>query len=147
MNAGGDDEKQVTHWLGEAHHNISLAAVLTGSSDGMHDAKVWLNILLDRIKRFNPPSEELSLATAYNQIGICHINKNELEDAMNNWRQSVATYRSVKNPPNFSGTWPSLSLAQGYTLQGRPKEGEEVLMPSLEEHERILGEDDRTTTE
>jgi hypothetical protein len=147
IDTGSGDEERITHWLGEAHHNLSLAAVLTGSSDGMHDANIWLDILLNRIKRFSPPSETLSLATAYNQIGICHINKNEIEDAMKSWKQSLDAYRSVESPPIFSGTWPTISLALLYALQGRPEEGEKVLVPSLEEHERILGKGDTTTTE
>ena len=144
---GGRDEERITHWLGEAHHNLSLAAVLTRSSDGMQDAKLWLNIVLDRIKRFSPPSEEISLAIAYNQIGICQINKNEFEGAMYSWRQSITMYRTVNNAARFSGTWPSISLALLCALQGRPNEGEEVLTPCLREHEEILGSDDRTTTE
>ena len=144
----GDDDEQVVHWLGEAHHNLSLAAVGTKSSDGMQDVKIWLDLLLDR-SRFTSPSKEKasSLATAYNQMGFCHIKNDEVEDAMNCWKKSLATYRSVESPPNFSGTWPSISLAILYTLQGRPNKGEEVLRPTLDEHERILGKDDTTTTE
>lgn len=144
LDAGDEEEERITHWLGEAHHNLSLAAVLTGSSDGMHDAKLWLDLLLDHRSRFNRP---LSLATAYNQMGFCHIKKDEVEDAMNSWKQSLATYRSMENPPDFSGTFPAICLALLYAQQGRPNEGEEVLRPTLDEHERILGKDDTTTTE
>jgi hypothetical protein len=148
LDAGDDDEEQITHWLGEAHHNLSLAAVLTGSSDGMHDIKLWLDLLLDRSRSRRPSKEKaLSLATAYNQLGFCHIKNDEVEDAMSSWKQSLAAYRSMENPPDFSGTWPAISLALLYTLQGRPNEGEEVLRPTLDEHERILGKDDTTTTE
>lgn len=145
--AGGSDEERVTHWLGEAHHNLSLAAVLTDSSDGMHNAKTWVEILLSRIEKFNLPSEALSLATAYNQVGICHLKRDEVDEAMNSWKKSLATYSGVDNRPDFSGTFPAISLAQMYALQNRPEEGEKVLMPALEEHERILGKDDKTTTE
>ncbi len=115
-------------------------AVLTGSSDGMHDAKIWVNILLDRIERFNPASEALSLATAYNQIGICHINKDEVEDAMKRLKQSVTTYRSEESPPDFSGTWPTISVSLLYALQRQPKEGEEVLAPALKSMRESLGQ-------
>lgn len=101
----------------------------------MHDVKLWLELLLDR-PQFRRP---LSLATAYNQMGLCHIKKNEVDDAMNSWKKSLATYRSIENPPDFSGTFPAISLALLYALQGRPNEGEEVLRPTLDEHERILG--------
>lgn len=144
LDAGDDDEERITHWLGEAHHNLSLAAVLTGSSDGIHDVKLWLDLLLDRSPS---KAKALSLATAYNQMGICYIKKDKVEDAINSWKQSLATYRSMENPPVFSGTWPAISLALLYALQGRPNEGEEVLRPTLDEHERILGKDDTTTTE
>ena len=148
LDAGDDDEERITHWLGEAHHNLSLAAVLTRSSDGMHDVKLWLDLLLDRSRNRRPSkAEALSLATAYNQKGICHIRKDEVEDAMNSWTQSLTTYRSIENAPDFSGTWPAISLAIQYVLQGQPNEGEEVLRPTLDEHERILGKDDTTTTE
>jgi hypothetical protein len=147
VTGGGGDEERITHWLAEAHHNLSLAAVMTGSSDGMDNANIWVDILLNRIKRFNPPSEALALATAYNQIGICHINKHEIEDAMNSFRKSVTAYRNVDNRPKFSGTFPSISLANLYVQQGEPEEGEKVLTPTLEEHEKILGKDDKTTTE
>ncbi|KAL9028780.1 MAG: hypothetical protein Q9196_002903 [Gyalolechia fulgens] len=141
------DEERITHWLGEARHNLSLAAVMTGSSDGMHDAKLWLDILRDRVEKYKSSSDELALATAFNQLGICHIKKDEANDAMRSWEQSVAIFSSVKNPPDFSGTWPRIQLALLYTLQDRPEEAEAVLVPTLEEHERILGMDDKTTTE
>lgn len=146
LDAGDGDEERITHWLGETHHNLSLAAIDTGSSDGMHDVKLWLDLLLDR-SRFgrSPKAEALSLATA--QMGFCHIKKDEVVDAMNSWKQSLATYRSIENPPDFNGTWPAISLALLYALQGRPNEGEEMLKPTLDEHERILGKDDTTTTE
>jgi hypothetical protein len=114
----------------------------------MCDAKLWLDILLNRTQfRRRSVAEALSLATAYNQMGICYIKNDEVEDAMDSWKQSLAAYRSVDNPPNFSGTFPAISLAQLYVLQGRPSEAEEVLTLTLEEHERILGKDDKTTTE
>lgn len=88
----------------------------------------------------------LSLATAFNQVGICHMNGGETEDALKNWEESVLTYRSIESPPDFSGTFPTLSLANTYVLQGRADDGEIVLKPVLEEHERILDKDDKTTT-
>ncbi|KAL8831927.1 MAG: hypothetical protein Q9170_005089 [Blastenia crenularia] len=141
------DKERITHWLGEARHNLSLAAVMTGSSDGMDDAKLWLDILQDRAQKYKSSAEELALATAFNQLGICHIRKDEANDAMKSWEQSVAIFAGLKSAPDLSGTFPRLQLALLYTLQNRPTEAEAVLKPTLEEHERILGIDDKTTTE
>lgn len=113
----------------------------------MQDAKIWVDILDNRIKKFNPASEDLSLATAWNQIGICYLNKDEVDHAIDSWIKSVDLYKNAKNRPDFSGTFPSVSLALMYALQGQAEKGEVVLMPVLEEHERILGKDDTTTTE
>jgi hypothetical protein len=90
----------------------------------MHDVKLWLDLLLDH-SRFKRPSKAkvLSLAIAYSHMGFCHIKKDEVEDAVNSWKQSLATYRSMENPPDFGETWPAISLALLYALQGRPNEG------------------------
>lgn len=113
----------------------------------MDDAKAWLNIIHGRITRYASTLENLSLATAYNQLGICYINKDEVDDAMESWKHSVTTYASVEGAPDFSGTWPRISLAQWYTLRDCPTDAEDMLTPTLKEHERILGEDDVTTSE
>ncbi|KAJ0120519.1 tetratricopeptide repeat domain-containing protein [Diaporthe amygdali] len=143
---GADDEERVSHWLGEAHHSQSLSACLTNSSDGMKDVTMWIDILHDRIKRYGLDSDKLALATAYNQMGICLITLHKVEEAKSSWRQSIAAYKSVSDAPAFSGTFPSISLSLMCALQGEDDEAEQVLRPMLEEHERILGKDDTSTT-
>lgn len=144
---GSGNQERVTHWLCEAHHSLSLAACLTRSSDGIEDANIWQAILLDRINKYGQTSDKLALATAYNQLGICLVNKNRLGDAIDSFQKSISTYKSVENAPQFSGTFPAISLSLLYVLQGQPDEGENVLSPVLEEHERVLGRDDTSTTE
>jgi hypothetical protein len=133
--------------LAEVHHNLALTAVVTGSSDGLYDAKAWIEIVTDRIMTYNPPLEGLLLAGGYNQLGISYAFKSQMEDAIKSWHQSLATYKGVKDAPSFSGTWPAISLAYSYVLLSKPDEGEKVLKSTLEEHERLLGKDDMTTQE
>lgn len=141
------DKERVTFWLAEVHHNLALTAVLTGSSDGLYDAKAWIKIVTDRIIEYNPPLEGLLLAGGYNQLGISYGFKNQMENATESWHQSLSTYRGVKDAPRFSGTWPAISLANSYSLLKTPDEGEKALKPCLEEHEKVLGKDDITTQE
>lgn len=79
-------------------------------------------------------------------MGICLVNKDQIEGAIMNFQKSLETYKSVEDAPQFSGTFPAISLSLLLTLQGRPDEGEKVLKPALEEHERILGDHDMSTT-
>ncbi|KAL9611676.1 MAG: hypothetical protein Q9167_003705 [Letrouitia subvulpina] len=141
-----DDQKEITHWLGEAHHNLSLAAVHTGSSDGMEDVKIWLDILRDRIHKFQIPSDQLSLATAYNQLGMVHCGKHQNEDVINSWKESVAIFGRVKGHPQFSDRYPRISLAMMHVLQDQADEAVEILKPTLKEHEQILGKEDTSTS-
>ncbi|KAK7912199.1 tetratricopeptide repeat domain-containing protein [Apiospora marii] len=142
-----EDEERVTHWLGEAHHSLSLAAVLSCSSDGLEDANTWLAILRRRITKFDMPSDRLCLATAYNNLGICYSRVNAVEEAIASWRQSLAEFDSAIDAPPFSGTFPRISLSLLLVSQDQVAEAEKVLVPALEEHERLLGKDDKTTTE
>ncbi|KAI9172710.1 nb-arc and tpr domain containing protein [Paramyrothecium foliicola] len=144
--AGGED-RDLEHWLGEAHHSASFAACMTGSSDGISDAKLWLRILQDRIHKTKRPSDILAQATAFNQLAICLVNANQLDEAMYNFRRSLTTFHSVKDAPQFSGTFPAISLTNLLVLQGKPEEGEQIIRPFLEEHENVLGVDDTTSTE
>ncbi|KAK3367208.1 hypothetical protein B0T24DRAFT_682346 [Lasiosphaeria ovina] len=66
MNREPDEHERITHWLGGAHHSLSLAVCLTGSSDGVEDADIWVGILHDRIEKYNQKSDKLALAAAYN---------------------------------------------------------------------------------
>ncbi|KAH8729231.1 nb-arc and tpr domain-containing protein [Ilyonectria robusta] len=144
---GDGDQDQILHWLGEAHHSASFAACMTGSSDGIQYASAWIDILNDLIKKQNKPQHVLALATAYNQMGICCVNKDMVPEAMDSFNQSLTTFKGVHDAPQFSGTFPAISLSLLYVLEGRPDEAEEILSPVLEEHERLLGVDDLTTTE
>lgn len=49
----------------------------------MEDLNNWLDILHDRIQEFQMSSDQLSLATAYNQLRIIHYEKHQDEDGMN----------------------------------------------------------------
>lgn len=142
-----DEDKYITHWLGEAAHNLSLAGVMTGSSDGIQDVNRWLTILHDRIEKHDLPSDRISLATAYNQMGICLLNKGKTKEAAKSFQESLDAYRSAPNRPNFSGTFPALSLSLIHCMEGRAKEAEEVVKPMIEEHIEILGSHDTSSAE
>ena len=144
---GSDDLEYVTRWLGEAHHNLSLIACMTRSSNGIQDCQVWLDILRMRLNTYHLSSDTVSLAVAYNQMGICYLNENAVEDAISNFQQSLLTFDSLHDAPDFSGTFPRISLSVLYTLQGEPDKADAVLIPALEEHERKLGMDDISTSE
>jgi hypothetical protein len=141
-----EDQERVTHWLGEAYHNLSLSACLTGSSEGLDDAQAWQAILHERLEKYNKNADRLALATSFNQLGICYITKGDTDSAMANFRKSIETYKGVEDAPQFSNTFPSISLSLLCALHGQPDEGDAVLSPVLEEHERVLGKDDVTTT-
>ncbi|KAG5772055.1 hypothetical protein H9Q72_001668 [Fusarium xylarioides] len=138
--------ERVTHWLGEAHHSLSLTACLTKSSDGLEDAELWQRLLNSRIEKYGLTSDKLALATAYNQMGICQSNKEQFADAVANFDKSVMTYNSVADAPQFSATFPAISQSMLHCLMHRYNEAEQALRPFQEEHESVLGKDDKTTT-
>ncbi|KAF5969746.1 tetratricopeptide repeat domain-containing protein [Fusarium bulbicola] len=140
------DQERVTHWLGEAHHSLSLTACITGSSDGLEDAEAWQRLLNSRIEKYGLSSDKLALATAYNQLGICQSNKEQFADAVANFDKSVTAYNSVADAPQFSATFPAISQSMLHCLMHRYNEAEHALRPFLEEHERVLGKDDKTTS-
>ncbi|EFX00266.1 nb-arc and tpr domain containing protein [Grosmannia clavigera kw1407] len=142
-----EDEERTTHWLGEAHHNLSLAACHTGSSSGARDAEIWQDILRGRIAKYGRPADQLALATAHNQMGICLARQDRYEDALRSFQLSLAGFRACTDPPRFSGTFPAISISLLCLLLRRPGQAEHYLMPTLLEHERHLGPDDTTTTE
>jgi hypothetical protein len=141
------EDHDITHWLGEAAHNLSLAGVMTRSSDGIQDVNRWLEILHARIEKYSLPSDQISLATAYNQMGICLFNKDKVKEAAESFQRSLDTYKTAPDRPNFSGTFPALSLSLIHCMQGRAKDAEEIVKPMIEEHVRILGLDDTSSVE
>lgn len=141
------NEKEITHWLGEAAHNLSLAGVMIGSSDGIEDVNYWLKILHSRLAKYDLPSDHIALATAYNQMGICLFTKDQIDEAADSFQKSLDAYRTAPNRPNFSGTFPALSLSLIRCMQGRAEEAELVVKPMIEEHERVLGANDITSAE
>ncbi|KAI9664019.1 MAG: hypothetical protein M1821_007510 [Bathelium mastoideum] len=141
------DEREVTHWLGEAYDSLSQTSIMTGVGDGMKDTKRWIQILFDRIQKYKLSSDSQALGIAYNQLAVSHISKGEVEDAINSWRLAYETIKSSKNAPQFSETWPAVNLALVLIQEGRASEVEEFLIPVLNEHEEVLGRDDNTTVE
>jgi len=120
---------------------------MTGSSDGIKDVNRWLEILHARIEKYDLPSDRISLATAYNQMGICLFNKDNTKEAAKCFQQSLDAYRTAPDRPNFSGTFPALSLSLIHCMEGRAEEAEEVVKPMIEEHVRILGPNDTSSAE
>lgn len=53
----------------------------------------------------------------------------------------------MENAPAFSGTYPAVSLALFYVLQGRPNKAERPLSATLAEYKKVLGKDDTTRPE
>jgi hypothetical protein len=104
---GRGDEKEVTGLLADCHHNQSFSAIYTESGGAMEHAKAWLGILLDRIEKWHLDEDALSLATAYNQIALCHIYKDEVEEAISSCSRSLDAYRTAPNAPKLSGIWPA----------------------------------------
>jgi tetratricopeptide (TPR) repeat protein len=141
------DEERITHWLGEAHHSQSLAEVVIGVSDGIEHVNAWSVLLHGRIQKYAQISDMLALATAHNQMGMCLARKGLVEDAVKSFQKSLQTYRSVEDAPQFSGTFPAISLSGLLVLEGRLDEAEQALTPTLKEHEDVLGKDDVSTTE
>lgn len=137
----------MAHWLGEAAHNLSLAGVMIGSSDGIEDVNCWLKILHSQLAKYDLPADHIALATAHNQMGICLFTKDEMEEAANSFQKSLDAYQAAPKRPNFSGTFPALSLSLIRCMQERADEAEIVIKPMVEEHERILGADDTTSAE
>lgn len=132
---GRGDEKEVTGLLADCHHNQSFSAIYTESGGAMEHAKAWLRILIDRIEKWHLDEDSLAMATAYNQIALCHIHKDEVEDAIKSWTASLDAYRTAPNAPKLSGIWPATSPALIYAIEGLPEQGDDVLTPVLKERD------------
>jgi hypothetical protein len=144
---GTEDEQEISGLLADCHHHQSISALYTGTPGAMDHAKAWLAILIDRIEKWNLPSDALNMATAYNQLALCYIKVNNVKEAISSWRFSFDTYRNLESAPRLSGIWPATSLGLIYTLENRPEEANQVLGPILREREEVLGKDDTTTSE
>ncbi|KAK0616467.1 hypothetical protein B0T14DRAFT_568067 [Immersiella caudata] len=144
---GRGDETEVTRLLADCHHNQSLSTIYTESGGAVEHAKVWLGILLNKIERLYLDEDVLPLAAAYNQIALCHIYKDEVEEATRGWSMSLDAYRTVPNVPKLGGIWPATSLALIYIIGDWPTEANDVLTRVLKEREEVLGKDDKTTSE
>jgi len=143
---GRGDEKEVTGLLAECHHNQSFAAIYTGSGGAMEHANAWLQILTNRTNKWDFDEDTLAMAAAYNQIALCHIHRNDVQEAIANWVTSLF-YLEVPSAPKLSGVWPAINLALIYTIEKRLKEADDVLALVLEEREKVMGKDDKTTSE
>lgn len=144
---GGGDDRQVSGLLCDCHHNQSISALYTGTPGAMEHAKAWLEILVDRIEKWNLPSDALNLATAYNQLALCYIKEDEVEEAIKSWTFSFDTYRNLESAPKLSGIWPAVSLTLVYVQENRAQEADDLLTPVLKEREEVLGKNDMTTSE
>lgn len=144
---GGGDEREISSLLCDCHHNQSISALYTGTPGAMDHAKLWLALLIDRIEKWNLPSDALNLATSYNQLALCYIKVDIVEEAINSWRVSFDTYRGLESAPKLSGVWPATSLGLIYSLENRPEEGNEILEPILRDREEVFGKDDTSTSE
>ncbi|KAF2238369.1 nb-arc and tpr domain-containing protein [Viridothelium virens] len=147
IDSGNGNDREVAHWLGEDHDTLSLAKIMSGVGDGMDDIKTWIQILFENIRKYKLKEDTLALGMAYNILAVSYISKEEVDDAIKSWRLSYDTIKNVKDYPQFSETWPAVNLALVLIQEGRLAEAEELLVPVLDEHEDVLGMNDKTTVE
>ncbi|KAL9097860.1 MAG: hypothetical protein Q9165_000186 [Trypethelium subeluteriae] len=147
LDSGNEYDREVAHWLGEDHDTLSLAKIMSGVGDGMEDTKIWIRILFENIRKYKLKEDTLALGMAYNILAVSYISKGEVGDAIKSWRLSYDTIKNVKDYPQFSETWPAVNLALVLIQEGRLAEAEELLVPVLDEHEDVLGTNDKTTVE
>jgi len=142
------EHERIADCLDDAQRNLSLVACLNGRYDYINDRKIRVEIQAYSKRQMNKnPGDKLAQAEAYHHLGVCATASRKIDKAIGLFEDSLRVYGELESARLFAGTYTAVYLCLLHVIRGQPDKGEEVLKPTLEKHEEIVGTEDTTYPE
>ena len=132
--------------LSSSYNYQAIAGVETDNGQqSLVNCKAWIELVLERIEKFNNRDDALELAEAYNESGMAYMRSGQENQAEDSWKQSIESFANVPGSTILDQTFPSIHLGIFYSIRGEGGKGDEVLQPVVKAREDAYGKDDTTS--
>ncbi|KAG8667969.1 hypothetical protein FPOAC2_13183 [Fusarium poae] len=137
------DSAEAAECIREIHSVLGIALVETNEHRlSMQHKDRWLKMLLERRSESGSAIEDYELGYAYNEIGVAHGNKGDIEKAIDAFIRSIQIFQGLEDYEDIMLGWPEPNLGFMYWLKGDLDKAETALVEILDIHAAKWGVDD-----
>lgn len=108
----------------------------------------WMEILVERIEKYQDHTDIYSLALSYAEYGLALLHNGEEEEALKSTERSCQALEEITPPGKLiTSCFPWKHRGRILVYSGRHDQAEAVVAPFLAARERVLGKDDTVSYE
>jgi len=132
--------------LSESHQYLAVSHIFTDTPGSLDEIQAVIDLVIDRIKKWNREEDAIQLAESYNVCGMALGRTKEYDRALKSWWESYDAFGHITHGNKLlRQEWPAIHLAIIYSLRNEAKKGEDILLPVLKAREEAFGKDDKTS--
>ena len=131
--------------LSDSYQYQAIARIDINMTDALSQCQAWLRMIVERLAESNESKDALELASAYVEIGRAHMRKDMQHEALESWKQAYHVFDNADDEKKLELSWPCIHLGLLYALRGEGFRGDDLLLPALQNREKALGTDDKTS--
>lgn len=146
-NGDQGDNRTYTKLLSDSYRYSCICSNDMDGSDAMSFCERWIEMLIERIEKYQDPVDTYSLAVSYSEYGLALMHHRKSDEALKSFERSCESFEQItpKGEPVYG--FPYKHRARILTYSGKPDQAEAVLVPALEAREKVLGKDDTFSIE
>lgn len=144
----GVGDELVSRLLADSYRFQGITATYMGSDLAVPSCRRWIELLVDRIQKYQDPADIKTMPIAYNELGMALMRTPDRDGALKSWEMSCDSLGQTTKPGElpFPFPWVHRGLVATY-FSDDPDAALDLILPILKEREKKLGVDDTSTIE
>ncbi|KAI1448209.1 P-loop containing nucleoside triphosphate hydrolase protein [Annulohypoxylon stygium] len=143
----GEDDELRSKILANSYRFQGIIGGHLGNGKAVSYTKKWVEMLVERITKYQKKEDEETLPIAYNEYGRALMWVPDKEEAMRSWEISCESVLQTTPEGKLPFPFPWMHSALVNAYDGKTDLAESSILPILEEREKKLGKDDTSTFE
>ncbi|KAL9030920.1 MAG: hypothetical protein Q9196_000994 [Gyalolechia fulgens] len=141
-----EHSEELNKMLSESHQYRAVSLIFTDTPGSLVEVQAVIDLVIDRMKRWNREEDAIQLAESYNVYGMALTRAREEDKAIQSWWRSYEAFGNITDGRKLlRQEWPAIHLAIIYSVRNEAKKGEDILLPVLKAREDAFGKDDKTS--
>lgn len=142
-NGDHDDMNRYSGLMSNSYRYQGITSIYMLTPDAVPCCKKWIELLVDRIQRYQEPVDIQTLPIAYNELGIALLTISDTDEALKSFETCCELLDQQRKPGKlpFPFAWQHKATVTAYT--GDPDAAYKILAPILKEREKKLGKDNK----
>ncbi|KAL8939352.1 MAG: hypothetical protein Q9211_002782 [Gyalolechia sp. 1 TL-2023] len=141
-----EHSEELKKMLSGGHQYRAVSLIFTDTPGSLVEVQAVIDLVIDRMKRWNREEDAIQLAESYNVYGMALTRAKEEDKAIQSWWRSYEAFGNITDGRKLlRQEWPAIHLAIIYSVRNEAKKGEDILLPVLKAREDAFGKDDKTS--